>query len=110
MSQVVSKNRLEIDNLCINTMRTLAIDAIEAAKKMGGIQPKEKVEYLELPKPRNFLEQLLDVPEEEARLQLRTAAQELAPGAAKHLGELRTLQQLFEEPALLMMPYRIEIR
>jgi protease-4 len=85
-------------------------DAIEAAKKMAGIQPKEKIEYLELPRPRNFLEQLLDAPEDEARLQLRTAAQELAPGAAKHLGELRTLQRLFEEPALLMMPYRVEIK
>ena len=31
MSQVVRQNRLDIDDLCINTMRTLAIDAIEAA-------------------------------------------------------------------------------
>jgi protease-4 len=85
-------------------------DAIEAAKKMAGVKPKEKIEYLELPRPRNFLEQLLDVPEEEARLQLRAAAQELAPGTAKHLVELNTLRRLFEEPALMLMPYRVEIK
>jgi protease-4 len=85
-------------------------DAIEAAKKVAGVKPQEKIEYLELPRPRNLLEQLLDVPEEEARLQLRAAAQELAPAAVKHVGEVTTLQRLFEEPALLMMPYRVEIK
>jgi hypothetical protein len=65
---------------------------------------------MELPVPRSFFDQLFDVPIEESRIQLRDTLEQLAPGAAARLGELQTLRRLFAEPALMMMPYRIEIR
>lgn len=85
-------------------------DAIEAAKQVAGVQPDEKIDLMELPVPRSFFDQLFDVPIEESRIQLRDTLEQLAPGAAARLGELQTLRRLFAEPALMMMPYRIEIR
>ncbi len=85
-------------------------DAIEAAKQVAGVQGDEKVDLMELPVPRSFFDQLFDVPIEESRIQLRDTLEQLAPGAAARLGELQTLRRLFAEPALMMMPYRIEIR
>jgi protease-4 len=85
-------------------------DAIEAAKKLAGVKPDEQLELLEMPEPRSFFDQLLDVPAEESRVQVRDALNQLTPAAAERLQDWATLQPLFAEPALMLTPYRIEIR
>lgn len=85
-------------------------DAIAAAKQAAGLDPDEKLEMLELPVPRSFFDQLFDTPIDESRMQLRDTVEQLAPGAAARIDDLHTLRRLFAEPALMMMPYRIDIR
>jgi len=85
-------------------------DAVAAAKKMAGLKEDEKAEMLILPKPRSFFDQLFNAPTAESRVRIRGTVNALAPGAARHLGEIDTLRRLFTEPAVLIMPCRVEIR
>jgi len=93
-------------------------DTIAVAKKMGGIKAGQKVEILSLPKPKNFFEELFNKSDDDEEVSLEMAhqanlqklANRLAPGLAKYLGEVETLQRLFTEPSILMMPCRIEIK
>jgi protease-4 len=97
------------ENGLVDEIGTL-YDAIEAAKKTASVRPDERIELLELPEPRNFFDQLFDVPVEETRAQLRGVVDDAMPAVAKRLGELETLRRLFAEPALMMMPFQVEIR
>lgn len=81
-------------------------DAVQAAKQLAGIKPEEKLEPLILPKPRNFLDQLL-----ENDLAAQAAAQQALPRSEllRHLTELEQWQALFRERHLYLLPYRVRI-
>jgi hypothetical protein len=74
------------------------------------MKPDERLELWELPAPRSFFDQLLDTPVDESRAALRNVADRMAPGSAAALSEIETMRRLFAEPALMMLPYRVEIR
>lgn len=83
-------------------------DALLAAKKAAGMKATDKAELLILPKPKSFLEEMFSGPS--ARLGLNVGVEKLAPNVAAHLGEVETLRKLFAEPAVLVLPYRVEIK
>ncbi len=78
-------------------------DAIADAKKAAGLKPDEKVDLLILPRPKTVLEQLFGDPAASGRL---GAAGELI----RTLSEVQLLRRLFSEPALTLMPYRVELK
>ncbi len=71
---------------------------------MAGLSKDEETELLILPKPVNFLEQLLEGPSVQIR------ASFLPSSVAQPLGQLETMQRLFSEPVLLWLPYRVTIQ
>lgn len=84
-------------------------DAVAAAKKLAGQDPEEKLELLVLPKPKNFFDQLFEGEfgaSAPAGLKLGTSTPELM----RRLAEIDHLQRLFHEPALYLMPHRVEFR
>jgi protease-4 len=93
----------------IGTLR----DAIQAAKRLAGINADDKVEIKVLPEPKNPFEALFGADmdaEKEARLSLAAAVGSLAPelrGALQHAAQMR---QIMREPVALMMPYWFEIK
>jgi protease-4 len=81
-------------------------DAIVAAKTAAGLKPDAEVDLLILPEPKSIFEQLFgdsssDV-ESDAKINL--------PAAFDILLQIKTVRQFFCEPALLWMPYRIDIK
>jgi protease-4 len=86
-------------------------DAVASAKKAAGVENEKDMDLLILPKPRNFIDALLESKSESLAprmqlLQLLHEAPELAP-------KLRTLEGFLRmrgEPVWLMEPYRIEVR
>jgi protease-4 len=79
-------------------------DAIAAAKKAAGVQPDEKLEIQVLPKPKTFLEQLLEDPS------ASSGVEGALPEMAKAVRETAVLRRLFAEPVLTIMPAKIEIK
>jgi protease-4 len=90
-------------NGLIDELGTLR-DAIAAAKKAAGMRPKEKVELLILPRPRTIFEQLFGDPS------VSSGVGAVVPELHNTLNQLRHWRQLFAEPVLLWMPYRMEVR
>ena len=88
----------------VDRLGTLA-DAVAAAKQAAGLAPDEEVEILSLPRPKTLFEQLFEDPG--AMSDLRGVAPELT---APLLARLALLRRLFVEPALVWMPYDIQIR
>lgn len=88
----------------VDRLGTLA-DAVAAARQAAGIAEDEKVEILMLPRPRTFFEQLFEDPA--AMTELRSLAPELT---APLLARVALLRRLFAEPALVWMPFEIQIR
>jgi protease-4 len=79
-------------------------DAIRTSIRLAGKDPDQKPELLILPEPKSLFDQLFNSSSVSLpRLHAQTIEAEL-------LHQARSLQQLFAEPALLLMPYRIEIR
>ena len=79
--------------------------AIEAAKKAAKFKPDEKAELLLLPESQSFLDQLLGGGSVVPGFQVKTPHPWLRTAE-----DIKTIQQLFAEPTLFMLPYRIEIR
>ena len=80
-------------------------DAIAEAKKLAGLKADADVDFLVLPEPKSFIEQLLggDGPE----LDDFTA---VLPGPLKALGNAKAWKHLLGSKALLWMPYHIELK
>ena len=93
----------------IGTLR----DAIQSAKRLGGLDADEKVEIKVLPEPGNPLEALFGADmdaEKEAQARLLGGLAVLAPelkGALRHAAQLR---QVMREPVALILPYWFEIK
>jgi protease-4 len=79
-------------------------DAVAAAKKAAGVSPDEKLEIQILPKPKTFLEQLLEDPSASSNVD------GILPEMAKTLWQANTLRRLFTEPTLTLMPAKIEVK
>jgi protease-4 len=88
-------------------------DAIADAKVMGGLSRDEDTDFLILPKPRTFLDTLL-----EGHLGARAPALSLPhlanavkmPELAAHLRTLGGLIELRTEPVWVLLPHSLEIR
>src|SRR5262249_6576254 len=88
-------------------------DAIAAAKKMGGLPENSDPELLILPKPRTFLETLM-----ESRSDTQLAAPAVRgvpvvrerPGLGEHLGDLESMLRLRDERVWLVLPYRVKVK
>jgi protease-4 len=87
-------------------------DAIAAAKGLAGLSRGAEVEYLVLPRPRGFLDSLLERSDGGVSLSARGALGRLAglPELSRHLGALEGMLQLRGEPVWLLMPHGLEIR
>ena len=87
-------------------------DAIAAAKKEVGIGADEKVELLILPKPKSLFELLLDPTASDAALgaKAKTTLDAVIPQAGQHTADVILWQKLLEEKAVLMLPYRVEVK
>jgi protease-4 len=79
-------------------------DAVAAAKEAAGLKPDAEVEILTLPQPRSIFEQLFGDPAADSNFD------SLLPEAARLLRHSQLLQKMFSEPAVLWMPYQVEIR
>ncbi len=95
-------------NGLVDHVGTLA-DAVAAAKKAAGLEAGEQLDLLELPRPTNIIDQLLGL---DTDVQLRTpTASSWLPGEwSKAVRQAEQLRELFAEPAVLIMPYAVEIR
>jgi len=83
-------------------------DAIAAASAAGGIAEGVEPELLILPQPKSIFDQLFG-----SDLALRSGVQqlrELAPSLADRVRTAATIQRLFAEPGIYLMPYHVTIR
>jgi protease-4 len=87
-------------------------DAIAAVKKEVGIKEGEKVELMILPKPKSLFELLLDPSASDAAIgaKAKTAIDAFIPRAGEHAADIALWQELLKEKAVLMLPYRVEIK
>lgn len=88
-------------------------DAIAYAKKAAGLDPNDKLERLNLPKPINPLEQLFGPIEPETRFSqamLTSLLNRLPTSARQALQDLSAIEILAEEPVLTLMPFRLNVR
>jgi len=98
------------ENGLVDELGTLA-DAIAAAKELAGV--KEDLELLQLPKPRTFLDSLLESHLDSSTLPvpgLKLAGVRELPAMAGHLRTVETLLQLRGERVLALVPYQVKIR
>jgi len=99
----------------VDEIGTLA-DAIAEAKKLAGIDPAEKLEKLELPKPTSPFESLFGSLDANARVKaansqwLKSTLGDLAPELQQHLGTLAIFTRLSKEPRLVLMPFQIKVK
>ena len=84
-------------------------DAIADAKKLGGQNPTDKLELLVLPKPKTFLDQLLEG-DVSTSAPVGSRIRSSLPASWRHLAEIENLQRVLREPTLYLMPYQVEIR
>jgi protease-4 len=83
-------------------------DAIAAAKKLAGLNPEDKLEKLNLPKPTSPFEQLFGPLDASAKL---NADSQFVQTLREAFPDLATrVQRLAREPGLTLMPFRITIR
>ena len=98
---------MAVANGLVDRLGTLH-DAVAEAKKAAGVKDDEKVELLILPRPKSVFEQLFGDPEASMESAVRSAVK--LTGLADPLLEINLLRRLFAEPALTLMPYRVELK
>lgn len=101
--------RMAQENGLVDELGTLE-DAIAAAKSAAGIDAKEKVELLELPKPASFFESLFGGEDDEAEVALKPRIDTALPELAPHLRQVETLRAMFRNGAALVLPFQVKIR
>jgi protease-4 len=99
-------------NGLVDELGTLA-DAIAEARKMAGVDPSAELDLLVLPKPRSFLDSLLDS-HSDTRSPLadsaRLALLKEVPGLAEQLRAAAPLLHLRHEPVWAVMPGQLRVR
>lgn len=98
--------RQALENGLIDALGSLD-DAVADAKVAAGLAADADIDYLVLPKPRSFLDTLLD--KDSGSL---FAARDLAriPELTAHLRTVDAMLQLRTEPVWLMMPFDMELK
>jgi protease-4 len=109
----VFTGRIAKRNGLIDEIGTLR-DAIQAAKRLAGLDADEKYEMKLLPEAKNPFEELFGAGSNgEKETQLNGAVAGLLQFAPQLRGPLRhaaQFQQVMREPIVLMMPYAVEIK
>jgi len=106
----VFTGRVAVENKLIDKVGTLE-DAIAEAKSLAGLTAEEPVDRLNLPKPKSFFESLLGDSGPEERLKLAVPRLGGQLGELGHaFGEAEQFSRLFTRPAVLVLPYRLEIK
>ncbi len=109
----VYTGRVAKRNGLIDEVGTLR-DAIQAAKRLAGLDPDQKYELKMLPEAKNPLEELFgggSRGEKETRLGAAAAGLlQIAPELRGPLRHAAMLQQVMRDPVALMMPYWFEIK
>ena len=95
--------RMAVANGLVDRLGTLQ-DAIDEAKRIVHLKADEKVDLLILPRPKSVFEQLFGDPS------LATDVDAILPDVAKSLRQVSSLKKLFTEPALMLMPCRVEVK
>lgn len=85
-------------------------DAIAEAKTMGGLAPDADVDYLVLPKPRSFLDALLEREGSPLFSMKELGLTRSLPELTDHLAAVEGLLQLRHERVWLMMPHGLRVR
>jgi len=84
-------------------------DAIASAKTFAGVDPKQEMELLILPKAASFLDKLMDGDVDLPFMSLQAELLKL-PGADKAIRGLAPFLRTANDPAKAMLPFRIEIK
>ena len=105
----VFTGRVAVDNKLVDQIGTLD-DAIAEAKSLAGLKAEEPIDRLNLPKPKTFFESLLGDSGPEERLKLAVPQLGQLGQLGKTLGEAEQFSRLFDRPAVLVLPYRLEIK
>ena len=79
-------------------------EAVADAKRLAGLKEDEKVERLNLPKPKTFLEQLMGGSMAESSMK------SLVPELMQPMEQAQLLRRLFAEPTVLVTPYSVQVR
>lgn len=88
-------------------------DAVQAAKRLAGLDPDQKYELELLPEAKNPLEELFGASsdeEKEVRLAPFGGILQIAPGLRGPVRHAVQLQMMLSEPVVLTMPYCVEIK
>ena len=99
-------------------------DAIAYAVKQAGLKPEDKIERLQLPKAVNPLESLFgpidaqarsaaglsDAGHPASRKMLLDSLRSISPDLARSLKNLHLIELFRREPAVLIMPYQVEVK
>ncbi len=102
----IYSGRMAVANGLVDGLGTVD-DAVIEAKKLAGMKADERVDFLILPKPRNFFEQLLEAPQADA--QMRALSGVLLPGELQPLWRAALQwQRLFRKPVATVMPFHVE--
>jgi protease IV len=106
----VFTGRLAVENKLVDRIGTLD-DAIAEAKSLAGLKAEEPVDRLNLPKPKTFFEALFggSGPEERMKLAIPHLPHQLEE-LGHTLGEVEQFSRLFARPAVLVLPYRLEMK
>jgi protease-4 len=105
--------RMALANHLVDKLGTLE-EAVAEAKTLAGMKAEDKAELLILPKPKNFIEQLLEGPQLETEIgvpALGFSSANLLPAELQSLvRSAATWQQLFRRPAATVLPFQVEIK
>lgn len=86
-------------------------DAFHAAKVAGGLDPDKKYQLVVLPEPRNPLEELFGADlDKERETQILSGVSAFVPELSGPLMHIQQLRKLMREPAMLLMPFWIEVK
>ena len=88
-------------------------DAIAGAKKLAGIADDEDVKLMTLPESPDLFESLFggsSSGEKEIKVKVDLGLGELHPELKSFIGRAQTLQRVFEDPVVLMLPYELEVK
>jgi protease-4 len=86
-------------------------DALQAAKLAAGLDPDKKYQLMVLPEPVNPLEELFGTDlDKERETQMLNGVSAVLPELAGPLGHAQQLRKMMREPAMLMMPFWIEVK
>lgn len=99
----VYTGRMAVANGLVDRLGTLQ-DAVDEAKRLAHLKADEKVDLLILPRPKSVFEQLFGDPS------VATDLDAILPDVARSLRQASAWKSLFTEPALMLLPCRIEVK